>query len=86
MAEKDLMTTVQQAELQGQLWSLVEKHREKHQLSQKSIWFFLMAFGWGYARRQGASNEEITKSAVKAFETNELAYQKATAPKLPGLL
>jgi hypothetical protein len=77
MPEKDLMTTEQQAELQGKLWALLAEFRQRHGLSERSIWFWGVAFFWGYARRLGASNEVITQSTVRAYLTNEEALQRA---------
>jgi hypothetical protein len=75
--EKDLMSEVQQAELQGKVWELLAEFRTRHGLSERSIWFWGVAFFWGYARRLGASNEVITQSTVRAYNANELALQKA---------
>ena len=76
--EKDLMTTVQQAELQGKAWELLAEFRKRHGLSEKAIWFWGVAFFWGYARRLGATNEEITQSTVRSYLANEEALQKAS--------
>lgn len=75
--EKDLMTGLQQAELQGKVWDLLAEFRARHGLSERSIWFWGVAFFWGYARRLGASNELITQSTVRSYLTNEEALQKA---------
>jgi hypothetical protein len=75
--EKDAMTTVQQAELQGKVWELLAEFRTRHGLSERSIWFWGVAFFWGYARRLGASNELITQSTVGAYAANEEALVKA---------
>lgn len=75
--EKDLMSTVQQAELQGKIWGILAEFRQRHGLTERSIWFWGVAFFWGYARRLGASNELITQSTVRAYAANEEALVKA---------
>ena len=77
----DLMTTEQQAELQGKAFQLFEEFRTRHGLSQRSVWFWGVAFFWGYARRLGASNEQITMSTVRAYAVNEAALQRAGGPQ-----
>lgn len=71
------MTTVQQAELQGKVWDLLAEFRTRHGLSERSIWFWGVAFFWGYARRLGASNDVITQSTVRAYAANEKALVEA---------
>ena len=75
--EKDVMSDVQQAELQGKVWTLLAEFRTRHSLSERSIWFWGVAFFWGYARRLGATNEVITQSTVRAYAANEAALVKA---------
>jgi hypothetical protein len=80
----NLMTSVQQAELQGKLFRLVEDFRTRNDLSPRGIFSFLVCFAWGYARKHtGSSNEQITNSMRALCETNELAYQRALTPRLP---
>lgn len=79
--QKNLMTTVQQAELQGKVWRLVEDYRHKHDLGPLALFDFLVAFAWGYARRQPhTTNVEIQNRMVAHCTACELAYQHATAP------
>jgi hypothetical protein len=81
---KNLMSTVQQAELQGQVWKLVEAYRQKHALSPAAVFDFLVCFAWGYARRQPHTpNVEIQNRMRLHCEACELAYQRATSPALP---
>lgn len=78
------MTTVQQAELQGKLWRLVEDTRVQHGLSPAALFDFLVCFAWGYARRQpNTSNVEIQNRMASHCQACELARQRATSPSLP---
>jgi hypothetical protein len=82
--ENNLMTTLQQAELQGKVFKLAEEFRHRHGLSYRSLFSFFVSFAWGYARREvGSSNEAIQNSMRALCETNELAYQRALSPRLP---
>lgn len=84
--KKALMTSLQQAELQGKVFQLVDGFRAKHDLSPAALFDFLVCFAWGYARREaGSSNAAIQNSMRALFETNELAYLRATSPRLPGV-
>jgi hypothetical protein len=81
---KSLMSTVQQADLQGQIWKTVEAFRTKHDLSPLAVFDFLVSFAWGYARRQPqTTNVEIQNRMRAHCEACELAYQRATSPALP---
>ena len=75
------MTPVQQAELQGQIWKLVEDFRHKHGLGWLSIFSFLISFGWGYAKRERLSAEEIDSRIRTLCQSNEAAYQRAIAER-----
>lgn len=77
----DLMTNEQQAELQGKAFQLFEEFRTRHGLSNRSIWFWGVAFFWGYARRLGATNEQITSSTVRSYLVNEQALTRAGGPR-----
>lgn len=80
----NLMTSLQQAELQGKVWRLVEDYRVKHGLGPLALFDFLVTFAWGYARRQPrTSNEEIQNRMHAHCTACELAYQRATSPALP---
>lgn len=82
--ENNLMTSLQQAELQGKAFKLAEDFRQKHGLSARALFSFFVCFAWGYARREtGSSNEAIQNSMRALCETNELAYQRALSPRLP---
>lgn len=82
--QKALMNTVQQADLQGQVWKLVEEFRTRHDLSPLAVFDFLVCFAWGYARRQpNVKNDEIQNRMQSHCVACELAYQRATAPALP---
>jgi len=82
--EKTLMTTLQQAELQGKIWRVVEDYRSKHGLAPLAVFDFLVSFAWGYARRQpSTSNAEIQNRMQAHCTACELAYQRATSPALP---
>lgn len=82
--QKSLMTTLQQAELQGKVWKLVEDFRDQHGLSPLALFDFLVSFAWGYARRQPHTpSTEIANRMVAHCQANELAYQRATGPALP---
>lgn len=82
--QKNLMSTLQQADLQGQLWRLLEDYRAKHGLSPAAVFDFLVSFAWGYARRQPrTTSEEIQNRMRMHCEACELAYQRATGPALP---
>lgn len=82
--QKKLMTTLQQAELQGKVWKLVEDFRHQHDLGPLAVFDFLVAFAWGYARRQPkTTNVEIQNRMCSHCEACELAYQRATSPALP---
>jgi hypothetical protein len=78
------ITAAQKADLQQQTWAVVERFRQKHGVSQGVIFEFLISFAWGYARRQGESNEAITNRARARFEACELAYQKSLTTALGG--
>lgn len=78
------MTSLQQAELQGKLWKLVEDYRAKHGLGPLAVFDFLVTFAWGYARRQPATTNAEIQNRMQAHCTAcELAYQRATSPALP---
>ena len=82
--QKNLMSTTQQAELQGQVWKLIEGYRTKHDLSPAALFDFLVCFAWGFARRQPhTTSVEISNRMRAHCEACELAYQRATAPALP---
>lgn len=79
--QKQLMTTVQQAELQGQVWRLVEGFREKYDLGPAAVFDFLVCFAWGYARRQPRTTTEEIQNRMRAHcEACQLAYERATGP------
>jgi len=82
-----LMTPAQRAALQGATWALVENFRTKNDLSPLAIFEFLVGFAWGYARRQGESNEVITAQMRAHCERCERDYQHALREqfKLPGV-
>jgi GTP cyclohydrolase III len=78
------MSTVQQAELQGQIWKAVEAYRQRHGLSYAALFDFLVCFAWGYARRQPHTSSEEIQNRMRAHcEACELAYQRAVGPALP---
>jgi hypothetical protein len=82
--QKNLMTSLQQAELQGKVWKLVEEFRQRHDLGPLAVFDFLVTFAWGYARRQPATtNDEIQNRMHAHCTACELAYQRATSPALP---
>lgn len=78
-----LMSNVQQAELQGKVWKLVEDFRAKHGLAEASVFSFLVCFAWGYARRKNATNVEIVNRMTTLSENCESAYQRARPDALP---
>jgi hypothetical protein len=81
--ENNLMTSVQQAELQGKVWRVVEDFRQQHGLGWLSMFSFLVSFAWGYAKRERLSAEEIDSRIRTLCMANELAFQRATSPALP---
>jgi hypothetical protein len=82
--KNNLMSTLQQAELQGKVWKLVEDFRDRHGLSPAAVFDFLVCFAWGYARRQpNTTNVEIQNRMRSHCEACELGYQRATGPALP---
>ncbi len=82
--QKNLMTSLQQAELQGKVWKLVEDFRAQHDLGPLAVFDFLVTFAWGYARRQpNTTNGEIQNRMQSHCVACELAYQRATTPALP---
>jgi hypothetical protein len=83
---KGLMTAVQQAELQGKTFRLIEDFRQLHGLDPAELFRFLVAFAWGYARRRGATNEEIVERMRIYSDRHELAFQRATAEQAGAVL
>jgi len=82
--QNNLMSNLQQAELQGKVWKLVEEFRVQHGLSAAALFDFMVSFAWGYARREaGSSPIAIANSMRAACESLELAYQRAISPRLP---
>lgn len=79
-----LMTAAQKADIQQQTWTMVERFRQKTGLSEGALFEFLVSFAWGYARRQGETNEAITNRVRARFEACELAYQKSLNDRLFG--
>ena len=87
MAKNHQMTSLQQAELQREIFTAVERSRIRHELAPAAIFDFLVTFAWGYARREGESSESISNRMRMACESCELAYQKALTAQaqLPGI-
>lgn len=94
---KNLMSNVQQAELQGQLRPLLEKFRAKHGLSPAAIFDFLVCYAWGDARtrnasgdvvnpRDAASTEQIVNRMRAGCEACEVALQRATGSMGTGIM
>ena len=82
--QKNLMTSLQQADLQGQLWKLLEEFRHRNGLEALPVFDFLVSFAWGYLRRQPRTTNDEIQNRMRAHCTAcELAYQRATAPALP---
>jgi hypothetical protein len=81
--EKELMTSLQQAELQGIVWRAVEEFRHRHGLSASAIFNSLASFAWGYLKRTGVTSTEIENRMRSHCHANELAYQRAVGPALP---
>jgi hypothetical protein len=87
MPKSHQMTSIQQAELQREIFTVVERHRVRHELAPAAIFDFLVTFAWGYARREGETTEAISNRMRMACESCELSYQKAlnAQAQLPGI-
>lgn len=76
------MSAAQQAELQGKLFKLLGDHKLLHGTSTLSLFYFLVAFAWGYVRREGETNEAIKAQMVKGCDRCEAAYQLRHTPEV----
>ncbi len=69
---KELMTGWQQLELQHKLDAIFREHCAKHGLAPRSIFYFMCAYLWGYARsRLNYTSRDIFDYLRIAFSANE---------------
>lgn len=81
---KSPMSAREQAVLQEKLFKLLGDHKLLYGTSTLSLFYFLIAFAWGYVRREGETNEAIKGQMVHACDRCEAAYKANKGPGLVG--